>query len=229
MSNYRTAEEAKLDYIKCMGEPLGKLFHALWQEVAWLHSKWSEYVELFGTKPSRIDLLNESAPLFFKIVQDLLWEDTILHIARLTDCPKSVGKDNLTIRAIPDLMDDRDKARAISTLIQIAVQASDFCRDWRNRHIAHRDLKLAIEEGIAPLKPASREKVKKALHSIDEVLNAVTQLYSESTTVFDIGGYSEGAVSLLHILDDGVRARRERQERIRRGEIREGDLEPRNV
>lgn len=229
MTNYRTAEEAKLEYIKCMGKPLGKLFHALWQEVAWLHSKWAEYVELFGTKPSRIELLNEAAPLFFRIVQDSLWEDTILHIARLTDPPKSVGKDNLTIQAIPNLVNDPNNAQAISNLIQIAVQASDFCRDWRNRHIAHRDLKLAIEEGIVPLESASRKKVKKAIHSIAEVLNAVTQHYCDSTSVFHIDGYPGGAASLLYVLDNGVKAERERRERIKRGEIREGDLGPRNL
>ena len=101
MTNFRTADEAKLEYITRMGEPLGKLFSALWQEAAWLQSKWIEYVELFGTKRSRIELLNKAAPAFFKVVQDSLWEDTIIHIARLTDPPKSAGKDNLTIHIAP--------------------------------------------------------------------------------------------------------------------------------
>jgi hypothetical protein len=229
MSGYRTADAAKLDYIKFMGEPLGKLFYALWQEVAWLYSKWAEYVELFGTKPSRINLLNEAAPLFFRIVQDSLWEDTILHIARLTDPHKSVGKENLTIQAIPYLVSDRDIAQTIFNLIEVAIRTSEFCRDWRNRRIAHRDLKLAIEEGITPLKPASHEKVKQALNSIAEVLNAVSEYYTGSTTVFDIGGYSRGAMSLLYVLHEGVTAREERLERIKRGEIRKGDFEPRNL
>jgi hypothetical protein len=229
MSNHRTAEETKREYIERMGEPLGKLFHALWQEVAWLYSKWAEYVELFGEKPSRIELLNEAAPGFFRIVQDSLWEETILHIARLTDPPKSVGKENLTIQALPSLMNNNETAQSIAELVEVAVQASDFCRDWRNRRIAHRDLKLAIEEGIEPLKPASREKVKKALHSIADVLNAVTQHYTDSTTMFDMSGYSGGAMSLLYVLDDGLKAGKDRRERVRRGEIREGDLGPRNL
>ena len=53
----RTAEEAKKANIEKMGEPLGTLFSALWQEVAALHFHWKEYVELFGTKPERIALL----------------------------------------------------------------------------------------------------------------------------------------------------------------------------
>ena len=57
--------------------------------------KWEEYLELFGKTSSRIHLLNQSAPVFFKIVQDSLWENIILHLARLTDPPKSAGKNNL--------------------------------------------------------------------------------------------------------------------------------------
>ena len=48
-----------------MGEPLGKLYHALSNELAWHCLKWGEYVELVGTKPSRIDLLNRAAGGFF--------------------------------------------------------------------------------------------------------------------------------------------------------------------
>ena len=84
MAENRTAEEVKQNHIEHMGEELGSIFHALWNEVAWLHQKWDQYNILFGTKPSRINLMNETAPLFFRIVQDSLWEDTLLNIARLT-------------------------------------------------------------------------------------------------------------------------------------------------
>ena len=60
----RTAEEAKCYYVEKMGEALGTQFDLLWQEVAWLHMKWGEYVELFGSKPTRVELLNQTAPVF---------------------------------------------------------------------------------------------------------------------------------------------------------------------
>jgi hypothetical protein len=60
-----TAEQAKQDYIDKMGEPLGTQFAELWQEVARFHMKWLEYVELFGTKESRFDLMNQAAPCSF--------------------------------------------------------------------------------------------------------------------------------------------------------------------
>jgi hypothetical protein len=89
-STHRTSDEAKIERIAKMGEELGELYDALWQQVAWLYQKWGEYVVLFGTKPSRVELLNLAAPKFFRIVQDTLWKDVLLHIARLTD-PESLG------------------------------------------------------------------------------------------------------------------------------------------
>lgn len=229
MSRHLTAEEAKRSFIESMDDPLGRLFYALWQELAWLYAKWEEYLLLYGTKESRIDLLNKAAPLFFRIIQDVLWEDIILHIARLTDPPKSSGKATLTIRRLPDLVDDSNTAQALRELINIAIQSSEFCRDWRNRHIAHRDLKLVLEKDIVPLKPASRKKIKEALNSIAEVLNAVSQHYTDSEMTFDIGEDPEGAVSLLYVIDDGLKAGEERKERMRSGKYRKDDFSPRDL
>jgi hypothetical protein len=53
-----TAVESKQQYIATMGEPLGMQYAELWQEIAQLHITWLELVELYGTKESRITLLN---------------------------------------------------------------------------------------------------------------------------------------------------------------------------
>jgi hypothetical protein len=101
----RTAEEAKAHYIEKMGEALGTQFVALWSEVEGLHVMWGEYVELF-TQPDSVDVLNQTAPGLFRIIQVVLWEYTLLQIARLTDPPDS-GKDkeNLTILNLPGLVE----------------------------------------------------------------------------------------------------------------------------
>lgn len=229
MSTHRTAEEAKQQHIEVMGEELGSLYHALWNELAWLNSKWSEYVELFGTKPSRIELINKAAGRFSRIVQDSLWENSLLHITRLTDPLKSTGKENLTIQKLPDLITDDKMKQHLLRLIKIADKKADFCRDWRNRHIAHRDLGLAMKTGAEPLKPASRAKVKAALCSISDVLNAVSSHYMESTTMFEGVGSSGGAVSLLYVIDDGLRADEERNERRKAGKYRAEDYQARDL
>lgn len=225
----QTSAEAKQNYISVMGEPLGALFHSLSQEVAWVYRRWHEYVELYGDKPSRVDLLNDAAPVFFWLVQDTLWEATLLHIARLTDPPSSVGKSNLTIQRLHPLVNDATVAQRVKTLTDEVMNATAFCRDWRNRRIAHSDLSLALDKHPVPLVPASREKVNTALNAIAEVLDAVTQHYMDTTSSFDVLGYPGGAVSLLYVIDDGLRVQAERHDRLSRGEVRQDDYRRRDL
>ena len=224
-----TADEAKDTNVIAMGEELGLLYSALWQQVAGLHHKWTQYVVLFGTKESRVQLLNKAAGQFFRVVQDTLWDDTVLHIARLTDSPASIGKPNLSIRRLPNLIDDLQTKLALTERVDEALEASEFCRDWRNRHIAHRDLELALERGANPLKAGSREKVRKAMEALEAVLNTVAMHYLESTTAFDVGDSAGGALSLLYVLDEGIEAEKFRKERMKAGTTLPNDFDRRSV
>jgi len=223
MGIYLTDEEAKQEHLEKFGDKLGSLFHELWNEIVWLHIKWAEYLELFGKAPSRIDLLNQSAPMFFRLVQDTLWENVLLHIARLTDPPKSSGKNNLSIQCLSSLVDEEIK-EIITKQITNAKEKTNFCRDWRNRHIAHCDLKLAMGEQSEPLKPASRAVVKDALKSIAKVLNTISEYYVKSTIVFDSINEPGGAEGMLYVLDDGIKADIERRKRVESGKYLPEDL-----
>jgi hypothetical protein len=212
-----------------MGEALGRLHHALSNELAWLYLKWGEYVELFGTKPSRIDLVNRAAGGFFRVVQDGLWEDALLHITRLTDAPRSAGRTNLTIRALPPLITRAEILPVVERMIETAIARAEFARDWRNRHIAHRDLALALADGAEPLKPASRAAVKDALASISQVLNAVSKPYLGETTAYEMTEALHGAGNLLYVLDDGLKAEEARRERLKAGNYSPDDYAPRDL
>ena len=210
-------------WIKVMGKELGSVYGALWNELVWLNWKWMEYVELFGEKESRLELMNQAAGYFFGIIQQTLWEDCLLHIARLTDPPNSGKKENLSICRLPDLVKHEHTNDELKALIDRAVNSAEFCRDWRNRHIAHRDLQLALEQSAAPLEFASRERVKVSLRTLADVLAKVELHYNGSTTAFEAAGPPRGALSLLYVLDDGLRAARERKKRFETGNDHEED------
>ena len=196
-NGHQTAEQAKQAHIDKMGAKLGAQYSALWQELLQLHVNWKEYVELFGTKPERIALLNRAAGSFFRMLQDELFETALLHIARITDPAASPGgKENLTIQNLPALIDDQITKAKVQGLVDVAVKEGVFCRDWRNRRIAHRDLTLALEEQSAqpqPLANASRKQVSDTLKALADVMNAVAQHYLGSTTLYDFGGRLTGA------------------------------------
>jgi hypothetical protein len=224
----RTAEEARDHYVETMGEPLGTQFAALWQEVASLHVKWSEYVELFGTNSTRVEVLNQTAPAFFRMIQDVLWEDVLLHIARLTDPPasgKQKDKAKLTILNLPELVNDPATRGQVTAAVEATQTISKFCRDWRDRHIAHRDLKLAIDETARPLEPGSKKQVDDVRDAIVKVLNIVDAYYTDSESYFKLGQGPDGAVSLLYALDDARKVKEKREERLRRGEVSDEDYQ----
>ena len=157
-----------------MGRKLGLQFAELWQEVASVHAKWREYKVLYDTKKSRIDLLNRAAPRFFRLVQDALWDDTVLHVARGMD----LRRDALTVRKLPSHIDEPSAKRAVQKLVDVAVSKSESCKKLRDNYIAHRNLLLAINpESVKPLKRPSSREIDEALDSITAVLNAVSLHY----------------------------------------------------
>jgi hypothetical protein len=186
-------------------------------------------VQLFGAKESRIDLLNRAAPRFARLLQDSLWEDVLLHIARLTDPPKSMGKSNLSIQALAAHVGDQKVRAEIEERASEAVARSDFCRDLRNRHLAHRDLLVALKRGAEPLKAGSRSNVREVLQALAETLNALAKHYLDSTTMFEFETGAGGALSLLYVIDDGIRADDERRSRLREGKVRPEDYRPREI
>jgi len=207
----RTAEEAKANYVKKMGDALGTQFAELWLEVENLSAAWGEYVELFA-EPDSVVVLNQTAPAIFRIIQVFLWEHMLLRIARLTDPPTSgKGKENLTILNLPSLVEDRGEKAKLDELASIAKSKTEFCRDWRNRHIAHRDLELLKNGSAKPLEEANGIKVTDALSAIKNVLTEVSWHYMGDNLFFsrNVVGGAGNALSLLRLLQDGLKARGE--------------------
>jgi hypothetical protein len=230
---YKTAKEAKTKYIESMGNELGSQYAQLWQEVVYFHLKWAEFVVLFGTKPSRIKLMNMTAPAFFRTLQDVLYEETLLHITRLTDPPKTgFGKNkksNLTIMNFKNLVTDTILLSKIEPLLDALDDLADFCRDWRNRRIAHRDLEIALEKTIQPLKNGSRLQVDKILEAIANVMNEIAAHYLDTSTHFKSGSPHGGAFALLHYIDAGKQAEKAKEKRWRSGNLLQEDLEKREI
>ena len=214
---FYSADQMREQNIQKLGADLGTEYSALWQHIANVHIKWSEYKELYGTSPTRIDLLNRAAPNFFGKIQKTLWNEVLLLICQLTDPPKIGKRKNLTILRLPELIKESALGSAVEAKVKEAESNSTFCRDWRNRHIAHLDRDLALESNAEPLMEANRAMVKQALESIAAPLKLVAERFFGSDLRFDIYKPIHGAVSLLHVIDDGLKAGLEREDRLSQG------------
>src|SRR5205085_9280061 len=155
-----TGDEMKKRNMDVMGEALGRQYTALFFEFASLNLYWKEFLELFATNDKRIARLNQAAPQFFMMLQEQQFETNMSHLARLTDSPKSVGKENLTVRNLPDLVTDAGLKAELEKHVDDIKKKTEFCRDWRNRRFAHHDLLLATQDSrTKPLESATKEKI----------------------------------------------------------------------
>lgn len=225
MSEERNAAEVQTGYIRAMGKELGELFYVTSSELTWIHWRWKQYRTLFSEKQSRIDLLNEAAPLFFHIVHNVLFEDTLLAIARLVGPPRSLNKPNLTVERFPPLLVDVNLRDEVSSLINKAKASAAFAVEWRNRRLAHRDLDLSLKRNQLALAPATRAQVEESLSAIRAVLNRIETKICNAATVYDSPTHGD-AEALLYVIRDGLLHDHERCERLKRGELHGEDFKP---
>ncbi len=96
MAEILSDEQALQKYTRDMGPQLGPLYHALSNEAVWLHVKWDQYVLLYGHSPERVALLNKAAAHLSWVIQEILHDEILLHMTRLTDR----RKDTLSLRRL---------------------------------------------------------------------------------------------------------------------------------
>lgn len=208
MAETFTAVQVRAKSIAAMPAPLGELHNALHNQIAWLHLKWKDFRGLYADTPATIALLNDAAPSFFHNLQRMMWEDVLLHLCRLTDRPKSAGKDTLTLLRISELIPDANLRQKVNTQAELARSSTHFARDWRNRRLAHRELPPLHGQTPEPLADASRRHVEIALESIRETINLIEHHYLDSPVAYQYSIEAPGGIdALLFRLRLGVAAR----------------------
>ena len=198
-----------------MPADLAALFSELQNEVISLASEWEDYKHLYGSQ-EHIDFLNASASAFFSDLQRVQQFSIMLQLSCLTDPPKSAGKDTLTIKRFPSLINDATLLGAVEGLIQAADVATGFAREWRNRRLAHTELPAALKGAPAvPLPRAAWHDIEYAIESISAVMDAVQLHYCGSTTLHGAATALSGGVgSLIYFLEIGLEADRERRKKL---------------
>jgi hypothetical protein len=174
-------------------------------------------------------MLNASAGGFFVMLEATMWEDLILHVCQLTDQPTNEGRgrrERLSILRLTAGVDPaiHDRVRG---LVSKAIKTTKFARAARDRHIAHRDLRLALKQRAQPLKAASRKDMGQAIDAIGAVLNAVETHYRGSETAYEHSVAAPGdAEALLHVLREGLEAMDEEMRLMQAGQIPPGGFKP---
>ena len=203
-------EEVRAEYIRVMGSELGSLCHDLQQEVDWLHDKWDVFRELFEQGPERIKLLNIVAPNFFYFLRKLLFEDAMLHLCRLTDPPetrvRTQGKleirHNLTVMGLERAISDSALSVKVRAEAHQVKRRCAFAREWRNRRLAHTDLKTSRSNN-SDFPSVSADGIRDGLKSMRALLSLVEEYYGRPPFGFLPDPW--GAKSLVWYLEKSVR------------------------
>lgn len=173
------SEAVKREYQDKLGKEFGSVLYEIWNDWASGVVRLKEYRVLFSDQET-VKLLNAASGTFMWDIQQILWQDLLLHVTRLTDRAKVGGRENLSVQALPpfceqvELQAEHPELHAtVQALVTEAVAAAKRPRDWRNRRISHTDRGLAIDPETESLAPTS-------LHQVQAVLDAVHAVTRQS-------------------------------------------------
>lgn len=193
--------DPNVKFVESMGQELGVTFYQLHTRLIELHIVWQQYRQLFAGPADTIELLNRTACLFFKIVQDELWDSVLLGISRMTDPAKMKHNKNLTINALPPLIANNLQLRLkVEKLCQHAIQVSSFAREHRNKRIAHQDHECYANRKTSELSGISRKLIESMLKALRDTLNCIDGELRDTTVLYEQFVDESGARVLINKL-----------------------------
>jgi len=192
-----------------MGDDLGQVFFALWNEVLRLNLQWKDYQHLYGSQEG-VDVLISTAPALFRRIRDLYRSYFILSLSRFID-PAETRKrgrshPNLSLqqlnRAVQEHPDCSAIAAQVTELIKAAQQACRAYKDWRDKTVAHRDLALSLDPTrLEQLPPVTPENMDRAIESLGAVLTPIYQRFIDNADICysPVSLHGDGSALLKHL------------------------------
>ena len=174
----QSGEDVRERYNTRLGTEFGAILHELWSAWVWGLMRQEEFRELV-TPAEDVSLSNSlTGGGFDWSMHNVLWEDLILRVCRLTDCPKTQAR--TTSQWLDCLRSASNRVQQgpalyerIQQLVDTADRKAELARDSRNRCISDSDLERGVGKGD-PLAKASLGKVTNVLDAVHGVLNTIS-------------------------------------------------------
>jgi hypothetical protein len=154
-------------------------------EVTELRNYWQIYHFLFMDKEQKTIFLAERFGPLLGVLQNLLGEQMILTVARLTD-KDSKNQRNLSIWALTDAIQfakGKDFGQKVNSALDAISTTVEKMRKHRHKQIAHFDLKVSL--GLAPLPEVLLSEIKTALEQMEDFLNLFHMEFAKTFVGFD--------------------------------------------
>jgi len=171
-----------------MPKEVEEVYQPLYQEVCWLQAKWIVFRQLYAEGSESVDLMNASAPTFFRMYEDVATNDILLTITRLTEPRRMFKNDNLSLEQLIHRVDPQAHPVLSGELTQLltdAVLQCSFAKTLRDKLIAHNDLVAKSGGTVDPLPTVNLIKIEDAMTAIKKIMNRVEQYFDNSPVMYD--------------------------------------------
>jgi hypothetical protein len=193
---------------------LSDVFRKLSDDVAWLHARWIICGQLFARSAKRVDLLSECADVCLAVIQHVLRDAIELSLSKLTDPPKGMGRERLSMGLLLERVKELEERRRSGELVERLQQLLDALRQKcatvrkrRNRELVHRDLQTALREHVKPLPPASWQAIGEALRLVRAFMNEIEVHYTGNECAYEHFRMMGDGDALVAALKDAARYR----------------------
>jgi hypothetical protein len=100
---------------------MSDVFRPLCSETTFIHSKWVLFRQLFATSKDRTELLNRAAVFVFGVFQEVLYDEIVVSLFRVTDPAKQGGFENCSLERLVNEVAADDPG--LATPLQARVRA----------------------------------------------------------------------------------------------------------
>lgn len=157
------SDKTRQKYIDKLGPEFGKMLDAIHEEWTLALDRYQELMELFGKDEKRVAMLNVLGAPFVGDLQEVLSNDLILRLTRLTDTDKRT----VSVHHLPRFLRNHPHLQTeVEEHVSQAKKRAESARDRRNHRIAHRDK-------AQPGRPVRYGDLKAGLDSVHAALNVV--------------------------------------------------------
>lgn len=174
-----------------------KLFATLDFEVTWLHTVWELYNQLYGTIDENYEIMNSSAPIFFFITQNVLFDEFVLILSRLTDKANTFGFKNASFEQLVNLIDEYkypDLVKSLRSKLNAITTTYKSYHIMRDKIVAHNDLLLSLGKGVNKLPKITILEAEAAIKDITDFMNEFSENVLDTTVVYEpfLTGFGDG-------------------------------------
>ncbi len=185
------------------GEVL-EIYESIRKDLIRLHGNWLMFKQLFTVNDENFEIMNKTAPGFFRLYQDMSVDNAVVVLSRIIDNPKHQTLPRL-VKLIEKGVDHNLFEDIERDLDELNIKCADIV-DHRHKRIAHKaTLKEEAEEGAKRLPPLTRKMIEGAMSDIARLMNKILGCYEDVEQYYE-PFFTGDSKTLLFYLKKGLEA-----------------------